>query len=248
MDPADGIGDAPTVTANETEPTTAAGRIKRSMPLIVAGLLAVAVATVLIQGVWIARSSSASTTTPGPIDIGFAQSMSLHHQQAIAMSQLLLDDRPTGLQILAKQVAYSQLIELGEMRGWLRLWGQPLTPYPVDMNWMLLGAAPPDAELLQYLLACQASPTGMSGLATDEELMQLRSLEGLSRDRHFLALMLAHHQGGLPMARFAATEATLPVVRELAVRAVVEQTKEVAFIERALAAIDEMALRPNPSP
>ena len=41
---------------------------------------------------------------------------------------------------------------------------------------------PPDAALLQYLLECERSPTGMSGLDTDEELNRLRALDGRARD------------------------------------------------------------------
>lgn len=209
-----------------------------------AAISALAGVVVLRDAVPIATSEE-RRTQPGPIDIGFLQSMSVHHQQAIAMSQLMLDERPSGLKPLAKQVAYSQLIELGEMRGWLRLWDKPLMPPTVEMNWMLLGATPPDADLLNYLLACSQSPTGMSGLATNEELNALRTLEGPARDQRYLELMLAHHLGGLPMARFAAEEARLKVVRELGVRIVLEQDRELQFIRQALAAIEVMALQPT---
>lgn len=180
----------------------------------------------------------ADTEAPSPIDVGFAQSMSLHHQQAIAMAQLLLEGSPSPLAPLAKQIAYTQLQELGEMRGWLRLWGEPLHPPQVRMDWMLLGSRPPDQELLQYLLACEQSPTGMSGLATIEEMQALRQLSGRARDRRFLEMMLAHHEGGLPMAHFASAEARLSVVRELALRAAREQTREVMLFRQALAAME----------
>ena len=192
---------------------------------------------------WLAlRPAPATLNAPGPIDIGFAQAMSLHHQQAISMAQLLLDGPPTPLALLARGVAGSQLIELGEMRGWLKLWGAALLPPGTSMDWMLLGTAPPDEELQQYLLDCQRSPTGMSGLATDAEIQQLRTLTGRARDAHFLKLMLAHHQGGIPMARFAATQATVPVVRALAARVVLEQSQEIVTIlrtQQAMAATAE---------
>jgi uncharacterized protein (DUF305 family) len=215
--------------------------------VVVAALLAVLalVAGRVPRDAWPSLRPSQAAAAPGPIDIGFAQSMALHHQQAFAMSQLMLDDRPSGLTALARQIAYSQLLELGEMRGWLRLWDAPLMPSEVDMSWMLLGVTPPDERLLQYLLACSQSPTGMSGLATDDQLGALRTLEGIDRDRRYLELMLAHHLGGLPMARFAAAEATLRVVRDLAVRVVLEQNHEVTLIRQALAAIDAMAAQPS---
>lgn len=175
---------------------------------------------------------------PGPVDIGFAQSMSLHHQQAIGMSQLMLDGRPTRLGGLARTIAYAQLQELGEMRGWLRLWNQPLLPVSRSMTWMLLGKTPPDDRLRQYLLDCERSPTGMAGLATDADIHKLRQLQGKERDRHFLTLMLAHHQGGVSMARFAAREGQLRVVRELAARVVYDQVHEIDRMQRTLQALD----------
>lgn len=174
-----------------------------------------------------------------PVDRGFAQSMSLHHQQAIGMAQLMLDGRPTPLAPLAKSIAYSQLLELGEMRGWLRLWGAPWQVHKVDMVWMLAGTEPPDAELRQYLLDCERSPTGMPGLATMAQMQALRQAEGRARDELFLRLMLAHHEGGLPMARFAARQAESKVVRDLAELIVLEQSRELVRIRQTLAALGQ---------
>jgi len=206
-------------------------------------ILLVTIAALLVGGALalayreLRELQAAQTMQPGPIDIGFAQFMSLHHQQAIGMAQLILDGRPTPLAGLARSIAYAQLVELGEMRGWLRLWDQPLRPASRSMVWMLSADTPPDAALLQYLLDCERSPTGMPGLATDEELNRLRALDGRVRDERFLQLMLAHHEGGLPMAQFAAKHARLAVVRTLAARIVVEQSEEVVRIRRTLAAM-----------
>ncbi len=183
---------------------------------------------------------AAAIIVPGAVDVGFAQSMVLHHQQAIGMAMLMQDGRPTPLLLLARGIATAQLVELGEMRGWLRVWNQPLIAQKRGMDWMLLGSRPPDAELRQYLLDCQRAPTGMSGLATDAEVNRLRELDGRERDKHFLRLMLAHHEGGIPMARFAAAEARVPVVRDLASRIVLEQSEEIYRIKRTLVAIDAL--------
>lgn len=209
-----------------------------------AGLTALVVCVAAYTGV-LPRQLTASPATlvaPGPVDIGFAQFMSLHHQQAIGMAQLMLDERPSPLATLARGIAYTQLLELGEMRGWLRLWNQALVPEKRSMDWMLQGSTAPDEALLQYLLDCQRSPTGMSGLATDADVDRLRHLDGRARDEHFLRLMLAHHQGGVPMARFAAVEARVPVIRELAARIVLEQSQE---IHRILLTLDAMAATPG---
>jgi len=174
---------------------------------------------------------------PGAIEIGFAQSMSRHHAQAIAMAQLMQDGRPTRLSLLARSIEGSQQLELGEMRGWLRLWQQPLETEARSMDWMLAGDAALDDELRRYLLDCQRSPTGMPGLAAAEDLERLRTLNGEARDRHFLQLMLTHHQGAVPMARFAAEQAQLAAVRELATRVVLDQATEIDRIQQMMQAL-----------
>ena len=205
-------------------------------------LLSLMTGALLGSGLWLLADGGQNRvdrSATNPVDRGFAQSMSLHHQQAIGMAQLMLDGRPTPLAPLAKSIAYSQLLELGEMRGWLRLWGAPWQVHKVDMTWMLAGAEPPDAELRQYLLDCERSPTGMPGLATMEQMQALRQAEGRARDEQFLRMMLAHHEGGLPMARFAARQAESKVVRDLAKLIVLEQSWELSRIRQTLAALGQ---------
>lgn len=156
------------------------------------------------------------------------------------MSQLLQDGRPTRLQVLARSIEGMQQLELGEMRGWLRLWRQPLLQLTPGMGWMLLADEPPAAELRQYLLDCSRAPGGMVGLASMAELEQLRQSQDTVRDRQFLTLMLAHHEGAIPMARFAATQAHLPAVQELAQRIVLEQSEEIVRIRMMQQALDTM--------
>ena len=162
---------------------------------------------------------------PGAVDVGFAQFMRSHHDQAVVMTQILLDHGPTRLAGLARSIQTAQLIEIGEMKGWLLLWGKPLLPASVGMNWMLLGKTPPDATLTRYLADCRAA-SGMPGLASSDELNTLRQLDGDERDRLFLQLMMRHHQGALPMAHFAALNAETPAVRTLAAQIEVQQMEE----------------------
>ena len=210
---------------------------RRILPLLLIGGMAL---LGLAIGGWVGsqRTVTADDGARLPIAVGFAQSMSLHHQQAIGMAQLMLDGRPTPLAPLAQSIAYAQLLELGEMRGWLRLWDAPWRVHEVDMTWMLAAPEPPDAALRQYLLDCERSPTGMPGLATMAQMQLLRTSDGRARDEMFLQLMQAHHEGGLPMARFAARFAELKVVRDLAERIVLEQSKELVRIRQTLVAME----------
>lgn len=166
----------------------------------------------------------------GPVDVGFAQSMNSHHDQAIVMSQIILQHGSTRLEGLAKAIESAQLVEIGQMKGWLQLWGKPLLPSTNGMGWMQLGKSPPDAALAKYLLDCRSSPGGMPGLATTDQLNELRRLDGEERDRLFLQLMIAHHMGALPMAQFAANNAEAEVVRALAAQMVMHQSEEISVM------------------
>lgn len=170
--------------------------------------------------------AAAVALAAGPIDVGFAQSMNAHHDQAIVMSQIILRHGSTRLEGLAKAIETAQLLEIGQMKGWLMLWGKPLLPSTLEMGWMQLGKVPPDAALAKYLLDCRSSPGGMPGLATSDQLNELRRLDGDARDRLFLQLMISHHAGALPMAQFAARNAETEVVRSLAAQMVMQQAEE----------------------
>src|SRR3546814_11129538 len=126
-----------------------------------------------------------------------------HHDQAVVMTQILLGRGTTRLVGLARSIQTAQLIEIGEMKGWLLLWGKPVLPATTSMDWMLFGKNAPDAELARYLSDCRSSPGGMPGMASTQELNELRKLAGEARDPLFLQLMVRHHKGGLQIGREA---------------------------------------------
>lgn len=194
-----------------------------------AALLALVIVLALLE---LRRATAAlivpRAAAPGLVDVGFTQSMRSHHDQAVVMTQILLDRGSTRLASLARSIQAAQLVEIGEMKGWLLLWNKPLLPATTAMDWMLLGKTPPDAALSRYLADCRSAPGGMPGLATSEELNRLRGLDGDARDHLFLELMIRHHQGALPMAHFAAFNAETTVVRTLAAQIEVEQLQETA--------------------
>lgn len=182
-------------------------------------------------GGWLA--ARAPKDAPSAIDIGFAQSMSAHHQQAVLMALRMIDGKPTALAGFAQNIAVVQQFERGQMQGWLRLWNQnPQTGR--DMGWLRLGQAPLEPALKQYLLDCGRAPGGMVGLATDAELDQLRQLQGRARDRLFLNLMMKHHAGALPMARFAAREGRTAAVRDMARRIELDQAEEIGRMQQMI--------------
>ena len=74
----------------------------------------------------------------------------------------------------------------------------------------------------------------MPGMATPAELDKLETLTGKPLDIYFLQLMIRHHQGGLPMAQYAAEQATEPYVRNLAQKMAQAQSNEIVQMEQML--------------
>jgi uncharacterized protein (DUF305 family) len=115
------------------------------------------------------------------------------------------------------------------MQGWLALWGLPQSGGEV-MAWMAGdgGHAGHDTDADSGVL--------MPGMATEEELENLRALSGREFDVEFLRLMIRHHQGGTEMAEYAAEHAAEAAVRDLARSIDESQTGETRTMADMLAA------------
>ncbi|MFC7340990.1 DUF305 domain-containing protein [Saccharopolyspora griseoalba] len=150
---------------------------------------------------------------PTAVDVGFAQDMSLHHQQAVTMATLARE-RATTVEVrqLAFDIETNQRNQIGRMQGWLSLWDRPGHPDGPLMQWMKSGHDHGEH-------ATTPMATGgalMPGMATSEEMSRLQATSGPEFDVYFLQLMLRHHRGGAPMAKSGAAHAGVPAVRALA--------------------------------
>ena len=74
----------------------------------------------------------------------------------------------------------------------------------------------------------------MPGMATPEQLNQLRGLMGVEADGLFLQLMISHHRSGVAMGQAALARAQRPEVRVLAQSIVDAQTSEIALMQELL--------------
>lgn len=147
------------------------------------------------------------------LDIGFMHDMTDHHDQAVEMA-LLARDRAEDpvVRDFASEVLLFQRYEIGLMDAWLTEAGA--NDRDVDreaMTWMDMSTSVAD----------------MPGMATQQQLDDLASLEGRAFDLEFLRLMRAHHEGGLHMADYAEDNASNADVREFAARVARNQTIEV---------------------
>jgi uncharacterized protein (DUF305 family) len=151
-------------------------------------------------------------------EAGFARDMSTHHEQAVEMA-LLVRDRTEDPRIktLATDIALTQQGQIGQMQGWLGVWGLPAAGEEPAMAWM---GHPTEGR--------------MPGMASAEEIARLGELSGIEADREFLRLMIRHHEGGVPMAQAALERSDNEVVRRLAAAIVRSQQAEVELMQGLL--------------
>jgi uncharacterized protein (DUF305 family) len=213
------------------EPAAAA---PRRSPLRAVLLAVIAVGLVVLGGGMAVALGIGRAPTPAAdsVDAGFSRDMARHHLQGVEMANLA-PERSTDPEVrqLAFDISATQTNQVGRMQGWLTLWGLP-TSGGEPMAWMgdtgTSGHAGHDMAGMADGL--------MPGMATKEELANLRSLSGTAFDVEFLRLMIRHHQGGLDMAQYAAAHAELPTVRSLARSMAETQAAETTTMSRMLAA------------
>ncbi|MCM6777861.1 DUF305 domain-containing protein [Nocardia sp. CDC159] len=196
--------------------------------LAVVAVLLVGVAIGVIVRIPLQRSVDAA---PGAVDTGFCQDMSVHHAQAVQMAGLELSGgSDPDVKRLAYDILTTQQNQAGRMQGWLQLWGKPTLHPDGYMGWMsAAGGHGHDSQT-------SGPMPSMPGMATPQELEQLRRATGPAQDTLFLQLMLRHHQGGVPMIEYAAARAETDAVRSLAASMKTTQEGESRLMTQMLTA------------
>jgi uncharacterized protein (DUF305 family) len=208
----------------------AAAPDRRGRPLRVVLMAVIAVGLVLLGGGLAVALGIGRTDTPtaDSVAAGFARDMGRHHLQGVEMANMVADrsEDPEVRQI-AFDISATQTNQAGRMQGWLALWGVPQSGGDA-MAWMS-----GDGEHGHDMVTDGGL---MPGMATEEELANLRDLRGTAFDVEFLRLMIRHHQGGLEMAEYAADHSDVPAVRDLAQAIARAQTAETRTMAAMLAA------------
>ena len=181
----------------------------------------VAVAIGLGAGLMVDRGgqeSNAAGDSATAVDVGFAQDMSAHHQQALMMCDLLAPSAQPDVRALAAQIEQAQWREIGQMQGWLQMLDAPLQAER-PMSWMGSGG---------HRHASGVST--MPGMASGDELTRLSAAADVQGEILFLQLMIRHHQGAVDMAAEAARTAGEPAIRRAAVAMVTSQSDEISVM------------------
>lgn len=165
-----------------------------------------------------ASPSDSSPSTPAQFndaDATFVQEMLPHHQQAVEMSDILLQKSGVSADTtaLAKQIKAAQQPEITTMQGWLKDWGKSADP---GMGGMDHGG------------------TG-GGMATDAELKKLAQADGASAEKLYLELMTKHHQGAITMAETEIKDGQNPDAVQLANTIVSSQQAEIDTMRKLIA-------------
>ncbi|NLE71607.1 MAG: DUF305 domain-containing protein [Actinomycetales bacterium] len=203
------------------------GRRGVRSPVAVAAAAVVAAAAGLAAGLLLASGAlRPAVPAEGSADVGFARDMQVHHAQAVEMALLVRErtDDPELAQV-ALDILLTQQQQQGQMYGWLAVWGLPQA-----------STAPPMAWAAGHAHAGTGDGT-MAGMATEEQMAQLRAADGTEAERLFLELMIEHHRGGVAMAEAALDRAVRPEVRRLAQAVVDSQTAEIGVLQDLLAAV-----------
>jgi len=196
---------------------------------ITAGI-SLAVVIALMSGYAVGRAVSpdaqpvttASSTTPADDspEAGFARDMSSHHAQAVEMA-MIAAARATDPDVrsLGYDIALTQENQIGIMQTWLSFWGLNPTSASKPMAWMPEGTAALKDGL-------------MPGMATQEQMQELRNAKGKQVDILFLKLILTHHLGGIHMVDGVLAESRNADVRSLAANMKAGQQREITVVQQ----------------
>lgn len=211
--------DDPDLDGDDAEPRS---RLTTLVPTTLAQTAALAVVFAFLGAAVAFFLAERSDRAPSAdsVDVGFLQDMLHHHQQAVVLSQLQVDDGSKGgAGVFAREILFFQSYEIGMMDRQLRQWGYAIDDRPAEaMNWM----------------GHSVDPDAMPGMASPDELDAMQDAGDPDLvDALFFALMRDHHLGGMAMASHAAEEASDPWVRELATRMARNQRAEVAEMDSA---------------
>lgn len=180
---------------------------------------ALAVALVaLLAGLFLGRGMTSDISrVSDEVSIGFLRDMKAHHAQAVEMSEIVhrRSADPT-LNYLSFDILSTQQGQIGIMTGWLDLSRQTQSGGGDVMAWMGHDGA-------------------MPGMASAEQVAELRTLPVPEMEEQYLLLMIEHHRGALGMAQYAADNADSFDVANLAGNMYEGQASEVDFMQNLLA-------------
>ena len=231
------------MTDDVAQDRTAPGSGQRRMLVVLGVIAALAVGFLLGFLARIPLGDSQAAPAADSVDVGFSQDMTVHHNQAIELATIALtESSDQRVKNLAYDILTTQQNQVGQMQGWLALWDRAPLPAGAYMTWMGEdgehahdGHDGHDGHGSDGHGSDDVGTGPMPGMASSQDLTDLRAASGPELDVLFLQLMLRHHEGGLPMMEYGAEHAEVATVRTLAQTMVDTQTSESQLMTSMLA-------------
>lgn len=164
-----------------------------------------------------ALTACGSTTTGehNAADIGFAQGMIAHHEQAIEMAEIALDPSvgasPEVID-LATRIKSAQDPEVELLTAWLITAGEPVVMDTSDGHNM----------------------SSMNGMMTAEQMDAMATMTGSEFDQMWLEMMIAHHEGAISQSETVKANGSNAAVLALADQIITAQRSEITKMRALL--------------
>jgi uncharacterized protein (DUF305 family) len=215
---------------SETPARPGAGRRAGILIAILGVMLLFALVIILLTR---SNTPGTSVSSDSPV-VGFARDMIVHHNQAVEMALILYDHTENEtLHTIALDILLSQQNQIGQMQGWLYLWQLPVGSINAPMAWM--------GMVVEGL---------MPGMATDEQMAELRASTGADTDRLFIELMIPHHTSAIHMANAISERTSIPAVLDFARSVIDSQTREIREMQKIYSELGfgeiEATIEPQP--
>lgn len=141
------------------------------------------------------------------VDVMFAQGMVPHHQQAIEMSRMAVQQAQSQqVKDLAARIEAAQGPEIDELNGWLRDWNVQQSEHGGHGG---------------------HGGHGTGGMMSSDEMAGLGQAKGTEFDQKFLMLMIKHHEGAVTMARTEVEKGRFPDTQQMAREIMISQQSEI---------------------
>ncbi len=202
--------------------------------------------------------STAPAADHNHADVMFAHHMIPHHQQAIEMSDMILQKQGIDPRVadMARQIKDAQGPEIEQMQGWLDQWGMPGMPGPKGTGGNMPpghGGMPgsgtetvsppaspgPSGSMMPSMGNMPGMPSmgnmpGMEGMMSRADMQALQNAQGAEASKLFLTQMIRHHQGAIIMAQNEVDNGQFPDAVALAKSMVSSQQKEIDTMNEIL--------------
>lgn len=197
-------------------PSTLSGRISMATAALVTAVTLTACSTgpddsmPSMDAGGTSMSSEMATGSVQEDDVMFAQVMIPHHEQAVEMADMALDETTSSAQVreLAVGIKAAQDPEIETMRGWLDAWE---APHSTD-----------------------SGMDGDSGMMAETDMGALQEAQGPEFDQMWLTMMIEHHEGAITMALDVQSTTEDEEVAALSEQIIAAQEAEIATMQALL--------------